>query len=252
MILDLDIGNSRIKWRLLESPDSGVLSKGLTSNLAELKARFVNQHSITKVRVSSVRDREFLAQLTDWVQQKWKLGTEVAIVARSCHGLKVAYEDMTSLGVDRWLAMLAAYGDAQSACMVVDCGTALTIDSIDPAGQHLGGIIVPGLRLLPKALTDYTGIRLTESDPDYSLTLGKATDEAVYNGALALLIALIEKTITQESASRSDSSEYTVFFTGGDADLIFQFLSPLAVRTKVIPGLVFDGLSIALHDLCSD
>ena len=246
MILELDIGNSRIKWRLLESPKSGVLSKGRVSNLNELKARFVNQHSITKVRIANVREDYFLTELIGWVDQQWSVGADVAQVVRNCNGLKVGYEDLTRLGVDRWLAMLAAYEDSQTACMVVDCGTALTLDKIDATGQHLGGYIVPGVQLLPKALVNNTGISLSDFDPKHSLELGNSTDAAVYNGALFMLIAFIEKAITQEVTPKQDAAGYTVYLTGGDADLICQFLAPIKMNIKVIPGLVFDGLSIAL------
>jgi type III pantothenate kinase len=246
MILELDIGNSRIKWRLLETPKSGILSKGLLLNLDEFKARFVNQQSITKVRIASVREDDFLAEMTGWIKQRWSIKAEVAQVVRDCNGLRIGYEDLTRLGVDRWLAMLAAYEDSQTACMVVDCGTAVTLDIIDATGEHIGGYIVPGVQLLPKALANNTAIRLSDFEPDYILALGNSTGEAVYNGALSMLVAFIEKTIAQESTQNQGDSEYPVYLTGGDADLICQHLAPIKMEIKVIPGLVFDGLSIAL------
>ena len=248
MILEMDVGNSRIKWRLLESLGSGVMSKGIALNLEELKVRFVNQRVITKVRIASVSDTEFITQLSSWLQQRWDIVPEIAQVVRNCQGLKVAYQDLTKLGVDRWLVMLAAYKDSESACMVVDCGTALTIDMVDNTGQHLGGFIVPGVRLSIKALTASTGIKLSQADPEFGLSLGNSTDEAVYNGALTMLVAFIEKIVTKESETRSGDGKYRVYFTGGDADLICQFLALTTIDIKVIPGLVFDGLTIALSN----
>src|SRR3546814_17254315 len=60
------------------------------------------------------------------------------------HGLRNAYREPERLGVDRWLAMIAAWHTHRGAACIANAGTALTVDVIDAQGQHLGGIIAAG------------------------------------------------------------------------------------------------------------
>ncbi|MBL4821854.1 MAG: type III pantothenate kinase [Gammaproteobacteria bacterium] len=245
MILELDIGNSRIKWRLLGSASANV-SSGVLLNPAELKDKFTGQISIEKVRIACVRDNNTLAEVREWVRQKWRIEAEVAKVVRRCQGLKVSYVDLSRLGVDRWLAMLAAFRDSRTACMVVDCGTALTVDMIDSSGQHQGGYIVPGIRLMLETLTRNTSIKLTEPPQVYETTPGNSTEAAVYNGTLKMLVALIEKAFLEASAGLPAEEVCEVYLTGGDAGRISCFLADSGLPVKIVPDLVFDGLSVAL------
>ena len=218
MILDLDIGNTRIKWRLLDADDS-VYSNGVASSLAELLAVAVEQHRVTRVRVACVRGGDLLAEVTESLAKDWQISVETAQVRRECQGVSVAYEDLTRLGVDRWLAMLAAYRDAGGACVVVDCGTAMTVDLISVEGRHIGGYILPGLRLIPDALTSNTAI-VMQGEPGWGLEPGNSTEEAIYHGALLMLVSLLEKTVVGELSRGSGKTAPVVYLTGGDAALL--------------------------------
>ena len=161
MILDLDIGNSSIKWRRLQSPDQVAIGQGRAEGLSDLKRTVADGGAIQRVRISCVRDSTFQESLQEWVQLNCQVDAEIAEVVREKAGLTVNYEDVSKLGVDRWLAMLAAFtSNDYTACTVIDCGTALTVDSIAGNGQHLGGFIVPGLELSRKALSEFTGIKM--------------------------------------------------------------------------------------------
>ncbi|HRP87924.1 MAG TPA: type III pantothenate kinase [Gammaproteobacteria bacterium] len=76
---------------------------------------------------------------------------------REAGGVRCAYAEPARLGADRWAALLGARGLEDGACLVVDAGSALTIDALSPGGQHLGGWILPGLAMMVAALEARTG-----------------------------------------------------------------------------------------------
>lgn len=242
MILELDAGNSRIKWRALEGDGGRIHCEGNAIDVAALKEDFDNSLAIDFVRLCSVRRDAAVTELEAWVNQRWKLGIEQATVGDNSAGITHQYLDDQRLGIDRWLAMLAAFHRAAGPCIIVDAGTALTIDVLDATGRHQGGYILPGLKLMRDSLQANTGIRL---DPDYtqqSVALGHSTEAAVCNGSLALLLALIEKVLTEHSTRR-------IFLSGGDAQILADTLNAggrnREASIEVVPGLVLDGLALA-------
>ncbi len=244
MILDLDVGNSRIKWRVGETGGQPVAS-GSVPAVDDLFTPPLAQFDIQRARIACVRGSELLAGLENSLEARWKLVPEVARVSRHCQGVSVAYADLNRLGVDRWLAMLAAYRTASGPVVVVDCGTALTVDLVAAHGDHLGGYIVPGLRLGTTALTGNTTIRLA-AQPDWGLDPGQSTEDAIYHGSLMMLVSLIEAVIRRERAGLFRSAAPVVLLTGGDAGLIKQFVDAARLEVRVVPDLVLDGLALAL------
>ncbi|MBT8147237.1 MAG: type III pantothenate kinase [Gammaproteobacteria bacterium] len=244
MILDLDIGNTRIKWRLSDTA-SGQRKIGVASGLNDLLQATVEQHQITRVRIACVRGGDLLLEMTHSLAQDWQLTAEIAQVSRECQGLTVAYSDLNRLGVDRWLAMLAAFRDAQGASVVVDCGTAMTIDLISNTGRHLGGYIVPGLSLAATSLTQNTAIEL-DGQPVWGLEPGNSTEEAIYHGALQMLLSLMDITIAKNLDGLSAQKPPVLYLTGGDATVLSDFLDLQDVKLRQTDDLVFEGLALAL------
>jgi len=240
VILELDIGNSRIKWRQKSLQQGDSSTEGIYQDLEEFFAAASRQKKPKVFRFCSVREQSVTDILIQWSRDHWGLEPQVAEVSRVCGGVTVNYPDISRLGVDRWLAMLAGFNTANGACLIVDCGTAFTLDSISPEGVHLGGFILPGLNLMQQSLTANTGIRLSSPTKPASIDLGNSTDEAVLNGSLASLVAIIEKQVTQLSRLSGDARLY---FTGGDAAMLEQLTE--YERSGIIPGLVLDGLAIA-------
>jgi type III pantothenate kinase len=239
MILELDVGNSRIKWRLLAAGDLAVTGAGYVSGFEELQRVTELEATITMARMCSVRGSEVNRVLEDWVRAKYGLDLVQASVTQSCGGVTNQYADVSRLGIDRWLAMLAAYRRAGGACMIIDSGTAFTIDVLDAQGLHLGGYIIPGLRLMRGSLESNTGIRLSDSYSTYSLSLGHSTDEAVFNGTVTALLA----TIKQQSASLGWASGVEIYFAGGDAELLHGLAG--LEHSEIVTSLVLDGLDVA-------
>lgn len=149
-------------------------------------------------------------------------------------GLTNAYLQPEKLGVDRWLALIAArHFYAVPAC-VVDCGTAITVDLIDAQGNHLGGLISAGLALMKKSLAHGTDA-LPFSDTPYPLEAANFTEAAIYSGTLLAVVGFIEQVIAKHG-------NVSVILTGGDAALIAPHLS---IKAIVDPDLVLRGLAIA-------
>ena len=239
MILELDVGNSRIKWRLLAEDDLAVVKAGHVPGFDELQLVTELDAAITLARMCSVRGGDVNKRLEDWVRAKHSIALAQASVTQSCGGVTNQYANVSRLGIDRWLAMLAAYRRAGGACMIIDSGTALTIDVVDAQGLHLGGYIIPGLRLMHSSLEANTAIRLSDNYSTYSESLGHSTDEAVFNGTVTALLA----TVRQQSASLAKAGDVEIYFAGGDAELLHGLVG--LDRSEIVTSLVFDGLDVA-------
>ena len=157
-------------------------------------------------------------------------------------GLRIDYDDPARIGVDRLAAAAAAHRavPAGRAAVVVDVGTALTIDAIAAEGTFLGGAIVPGLRLGLNALSAGTSflpqIELAATTP----LLGKNTTDGLRSGALHGSAALVEGLCARMAAALD--SPVAIFLTGGDAPLLQPHITALHTCD---PDLVLRGLALA-------
>lgn len=240
MILEIDIGNTRIKWRQKRMNGDGVIGEGVFANEGDFILASSQYAKPNIFRLSNVREQELTERLVSWGREIWNLDPLIAEVSRKCGGVNINYQDVSRLGVDRWLAMLAGYKIATSACVIVDCGTAFTLDSITTKGNHLGGFILPGLGLMRQSLSENTRVRISPKDKHQSIALGNSTGEAVLNGSLAALLALIEKEVAKIKVMEGSCR---LILTGGDSHLLKGLIN--AIDAELVPSLVLDGLAIA-------
>jgi len=246
MILELDCGNSFIKWRVLKAAPGVLFSEGVVdSDLALLESlRSLDGLVLRKCRVVSVRTAEETDVLIDAIKREFGISVVCAKSAREMSGVKNGYEDYERLGLDRWLAMLGGFHLASgSACLVLDFGTAVTADFIAADGEHLGGFICPGMPLMRNQLRTHTRkIRYGDLAAERALSSnapGRTTVEAVERGCSLMLRGFV---LTQlEMASAYWGEDFAVFITGGDAVLV----ADVAPKAKVVPDLVFVGLAMA-------
>lgn len=241
MILEIDAGNSRIKWRVIDASGGKPLAAGVAADEQELAAQVAPDVALTAARLGCVRGEAAIEQLQAWVASQWPCSLQVARVERECAGVRNHYKDLSRLGVDRWLAMIAAYNRKQTACVIVDAGTALTIDALDAHGNHLGGYILPGRRLMTRAIEENTRIRL-QSVPEPTIEPGHGTEAAVCNAVYASQVALIEK-VLRDCADEQVNPQ--LFLAGGDAPVLASLLAGAAQDTEIVADLVLDGLRFA-------
>jgi len=241
VILEIDAGNTSLKWRWRGSAASSV------SSLRQLESAIADARRPDEVLVCNVRGEEFEAELTAWFADRWELRPRFAAVARVCGGVRIQYPDPSRLGADRWLAMLAGFRIAGGSCLVVDGGTALTIDMLDAGGLHLGGYIMPGLEMSRAALTRDTSIRLAPGGAAESAAPGNDTAAAVRNGTLFMLCSAVRAALKRRERQNESPP---VILTGGDAAVLGAFLQEEIGRDGIltVPDLVLDGLALTCPD----
>jgi len=233
MILEIDIGNTRVKWRTRDA--GGAVAQGHCDRRGPDWPCGLPQDGVDRVRVANVGGPAAAEQLTAWAQSRWGLTPGYARSVAAQAGVVNGYREPGRLGVDRWLALLATWRELQGGAVVVSAGTALTVDVLQDSGRHGGGYIVPGLRLMRDALIAGTSGVRPEADTVASLAPGRSTTEAVLHGCTAMAVALIEK-------ARRDVA-IPVVVSGGNAAALAPWL---AGRVLQRPDLVLDGLAIAL------
>lgn len=244
MILDIDAGNTVLKWRLSDAK-KGVVDRGCsTYGDAQFFSDVAKQFPAIKlVRLSSVAKPEVEALIAARVLKLWGIPLVVAKTKSNFAGLTVAYEDAARLGVDRWLAMLAARNIAEGAVCIVDCGSAITVDMVNAEGLHQGGYIVPGLAMQRKSLLKSTGqIRIEHDVEKASLNWGRNTEEAVSFGVLQMAVSFIDAIVGR---LQKGSEPVSIFLIGGDASVLCPMLKSYEQFCEH-PELVMDGLAVAL------
>ncbi|AZF07638.1 pantothenate kinase [Pseudomonas sp. R5-89-07] len=245
MILELDCGNSFIKWRVLDVERMGTFAEGVVgSNIALIESlNAVPGMLLTRCRLVSVRALEETDKLVETLVEAFGVTVSCATSAREMAGVRNGYDDFERLGLDRWLAILGGHKLAPGACLVLDFGTAATADFIGADGEHLGGFICPGLPLMRNQLRTHTRkIRYDDAAAERALERllpGRTTAEAVERGCTLMLRGFV---LTQIELARSYwGDDFTVFLTGGDAALVFDAVP----QARLVPDLVFIGLAMA-------
>lgn len=244
MILLLDAGNSRLKWATLrhghfERGGSFEHGAGMPGELAS--AAWGELDAPESVLVANVAGEPLRRALNSWVKRHWKLIPEYLQSTAEAFGIRNAYREPQRLGIDRWLALLAARELYSGPLCVIDCGTALTLDVLAQDDRHLGGLIIPGMRLMQEALTGRAeGIRqqIQEASHEQVTLLGTDTGSAVAGGTLYAEVAVIDRVLNDLRAEVGQSLRCVL--TGGDAPRLQPLL---AFRTEHQPDLVLLGLA---------
>lgn len=244
MILELDCGNSFIKWRVISRDASSYICGGVAGTDQELlDAIFSQSITLRACRLVSVRTDDETARLVTMLEDAFSVRCARARPAQVLGGVTNGYEEYQRLGLDRWLALVGAYKLAGRACLVLDLGTAITSDFVGAAGNHLGGFICPGAPLMRSQLRTHTRrIRYDDAvaaEALQSLAPGRSTAEAVERGCLLMVQGFVRTQLDLAPEYLGDT--FDVFLTGGDASLAVEFVAD----ARVAPDLVFIGLAIA-------
>jgi type III pantothenate kinase len=157
--------------------------------------------------------------------------------------LALALDDTSTVGQDRLLCALAAYSRAKQACIVIDAGTAITVDFVDGQGVFQGGVIAPGLRMMLDSLHQHTAalpsVDLAKPD-DARGVFGKDTRHAMLLGVRNAAIGLAR--YTAERYAEAYEAYPQIIATGGDAPLLFDNDQ---VVEHIVPDLQLQGIAEA-------
>ena len=246
----LDVGNTRIKWGVR---DEGGIRR--TGHIAREKLRDDGLQVLTtrlpraveSVFVSNVAGTSFGTRLSGVVGAHCGREVRFARTAGRGWGVTDGYKEPRRMGVDRWVALVGAWHEFGRSCLVVDAGTAVTIDALDGDGRHLGGQIIPGLRTMAASLSTATAdIPLVATGaragaPDARI-FGSSTAAAVREGALNAIAGAVDRAFR---TLQSIAYDPLVVLTGGDASRILNALCEPPIHR---PHLVLQGLAVMLED----
>ena len=245
MILVIDVGNTRLKWAWLTST-------GLSDQQAVVHreskpgmwtaALFRSGQKPSRILVSNVAGPKVAKTLARLAKKMFRVEVEFITATREFHGLTSGYLDPSLLGADRWLALIGAWTKARTALCVVDAGTAVKVDSVDSNGQHLGGLIAPGIHMMREVLMSNTSDiakAAFNSTPSLAGVLANNTIAAVSRGAVFALAGMADRAC--EVIEQSTGIKPKLFITGGDATMIS---GTMRSHGEVVPDLVLQGLAV--------
>jgi len=238
----VDLGNTSLKWVMSHegsiNQSSAVLwqQDDVTQTLDEV---WGDLPSPTKIICSSVASNQVNDELSQWCKEVWDITPQFIESLEKGYGVTNAYLDANCLGSDRWAVLVGAKHIIGKPCCIVDCGTATTIDVIQQDGQHLGGLILPGMALMRSSLLQRTSITIDDSEEANSTLFARNTRDAIQGGGLYAMIATIDRVFQDVDAELG--VDVSRVLTGGDAETLLPLLQG-DIMYK--PDLVLQGLAI--------
>ena len=236
MYLLIDAGNSRIKW-LYGNAVPGIVEAA--SYKEDWRTKLWRAWHLLpeprRIAISCVNNASIETEVTAIVDDLWGKPLQTFIAQKETnHAHPVAYEDATLLGSDRYLAMLGARGLTHEPLCVVGCGTAITLDVVERDGQHIGGLILPGIRLAENALLQNTQkLRPMRWTPNL---LGTDTAACIGAGIHHAIPAGINSIM--DELETTTGHYYHRFAFGGDAQILFGNRPDYRIE----PDLMFRGM----------
>ena len=253
MLLCLDIGNTNItagvfdgetlraQWRLSSARDRTADEFAAFFQVA-FAAENLAFENISGVAISSVVPP--LSPQATLLSTRYFHCEPLVVGPKTQTGLVNDYDNPREVGADRLVNALAAWKKFGTACLIVDFGTATTVDAVSADGHYLGGAIAPGLQISTDAL-----FRAAARLPRVALeapprALAKNTAQSLQSGLVFGYAGLVKELI-ERCAPEVTNDDITIIATGGLAELI----APLVPRIQSVePHLTLEGLRLIWHN----
>jgi type III pantothenate kinase len=241
MILAIDAGNSRVKWGWHDGAGWTSLA---TVSLIEFAAanHDINPFAAThenpeRIVISNVAGDGAHQLLINWTsifeaEPHWLRGE-----AGRC-GVTSHYERPEQLGPDRWAALVAAHAMHPGPCLVVNAGTATTVDMLSARGAFEGGLILPGIDLMRFVLHEHTG-RLPLQEGNY-VRAPRNTVDAIETGCRHAQAGAVERMFRLLGANAR------CIVSGGGGPALIEKLADLPCH--FVDTLVLEGLARIAQD----
>lgn len=239
----VDIGNTRLKWATLRDgllQAGGVFAHTGRQLGASLLAEWSDLGGVGTVLVGSVVGAAREQELAACVEQRFGIAAEFVRSPTAALAIRNAYADPARLGVDRFLGMAALHAQQPRAQVLVSVGTAMTIDALDAAGNHLGGLIIPSPTLMREAIPGATA--RVGSAAGAWIALPANTADAVHSGALYAAAGAVDR-FCDAVTQRLGVVPARVLTGGGANDL-----APLLPDAERAHDLVLVGLALWAAD----
>jgi len=235
MYLLIDIGNTRIKWQHRDEKNIIASNSIIVEEFMDLD--FSSIKSIEKIIVANVNHSVVLDKIKE-ILAAFKCPIIEASTGSNEY-LVNDYEDIKTLGVDRWMAAMGAWKLYQRPLLIINAGTAITIDLIDldkkDKAHFKGGMILPGIAISLGILNNNTNLIDTEIGQSQYPSLN--TKDAVTTGIMTSIQGAVNL------VCRKLPSSLPILLTGGDANLIYeQAEEDWKSRIKLENDLIFEGL----------
>ncbi|MDH5571991.1 MAG: type III pantothenate kinase [Gammaproteobacteria bacterium] len=230
MRLLIDAGNSRIKWaRVVEKKwvETGMLP---VKDVQDFLSAMSDINEIGEIWVSNVAGDEVARQISKLGKEKTRF---ISAKKKEC-GVTNNYSETAQLGSDRWAALIAAWNKVHRKCLVVNCGTATTIDALSDNGEFTGGLILPGIILMQSSLINAT--KNIKSDQGYYAEFPQNTADALLSGSIQATCGAI-----QRQHALLKSKDVDVILSGGSAPVLNKHLE---LSFRYVEHLVLNGMEL--------
>jgi type III pantothenate kinase len=234
MVLAVDAGNSRVKWALHDGRAFVRDGWVLHADLDALDSQWLSLPPPRSIMIANVAGDGTGHKLRK-LSGRWPVKPEWAVSTRTRAGVTSHYDEPSQLGVDRWAALIGARGFSSDACVVVNAGTAMTVDALTKKGEFIGGIIVPGFELMHEALAANTA-RLSAERGNFT-PFPRVTRDAITSGAIQALCGAVER--THDAMQSAGHGEPLLIFSGGAGELVANHIGR---PVRIIDKLVLEGL----------
>lgn len=243
MLLLLDIGNTHTHAGL--ATDARVVRQAnvptrewFSGRAPALVKKFVGAKKITGAILCSVVPRA-TPLVRQAIRHIWHLDA-LELNAKTLRGVGIDYPRPQTIGADRLANSVAAFKHFGAPVIVVDFGTAVTLDIVNSGGNYAGGIIAPGLAAMTDYLHEKTALlpRIKIAEP--KMVIGKSTGQAMLAGAVYGYRGLVRELI-RELKREMKAPRLPVVATGGYAKLIAARIPEIST---VEPNLTLDGLRL--------
>jgi len=245
MILLLDIGNTRLKWGWLA--DGAPSAQGAIQHRDRAGAGWLAEMPVAeappeRILAANVAGPGIAHAIGEWALASCGRRAEFPLATRAAGGVTNAYAHPEALGIDRWLGMIGAWQRAHAPLACIVAGTAVTIDTVDGRGRHLGGWILPGQSMMAEALRHGTAdiARGAALEPPATAgDFGINTAGAIEAGGWQMLAAGAARAV--HVLARTCQCSPAVFIGGGDAR---EIASRLEMPATIAADLVLEGLAV--------
>jgi type III pantothenate kinase len=239
MRLLVDIGNTQIKYVFQESSTAALFSDVVYCDYATFLSKLAKNtfSNVCSIIVANVKINEIAAEIEFWASQYGIAFLQVHSQAKA-FGVCSSYQQPVRLGVDRWLALIAAHQlYPKMNVLIIDAGTATTVDLLTVNGEHLGGWIMPGVQTMFDSLLRNTEKIIAEPINIANVSFGVDSSECVNYGTWAMTLGAIKEAVIQANTLLPLDK---VVLTGGNSK---QIINLLPENYELVPKLLFHGLS---------
>lgn len=235
----VDIGNTNLKYTVVDlNTNHDLFNETVKVSTSEICHDWFDEqwHLAKTIIVASVSAITIIESIKQWCL-KHNITLVIVESEKQRLGITSGYLKPEQLGVDRWLVLVGSkYLKPNKHLIIIDSGTATTVDILNADGKHLGGWILPGITSMQNSiLRDTENVDTQDNVP--ALSFGHITSVNVSNACWAATVGLI--TIAKAECKKLNIVIDEIVITGGNGKALSSLVGD---KHTVEPQLIFHGL----------